>query len=166
MARLVRKGGIEMKLGQVLKKEREKKRLSMEMAASSLGISVENYQEFEAGTSPIEEWGPKLAQIAIKLSVPTSRLISQTGKSTQAAQIDGQCGQLISQRREKRQLSQEAFAQQMGLSVDELQSIERGETPLETYAPHLLRFAELVDQPIFNLFYPCGLPFQQLNDYP
>jgi hypothetical protein len=29
-----------------------------------------------------------------------------------------------------------------------------------------LRFAEMIEQPIFNLFYPCGLPLQELQDYP
>jgi len=27
-------------------------------------------------------------------------------------------------------------------------------------------FAEIIEQPVFNLFYPCGLPFQELDDYP
>jgi hypothetical protein len=44
--------------------------------------------------------------------------------------------------------------------------VESGNSPLEEYAPLLLRFSEVVDQPIFNLFYPCGLPFGQLKDYP
>ena len=25
---------------------------------------------------------------------------------------------------------------------------------------------EMREQPVFNLFYPCGLPFQELDDYP
>jgi hypothetical protein len=50
--------------------------------------------------------------------------------------------------------------------VHELVQIENGESPLETYGSILLRFAEVIDQPIFNLFYPCGLPFQELEDYP
>ena len=45
-----------MKLGDVLKKERERKRLSVEAAAESLGLSPEAYQQLEEGASPIEEW--------------------------------------------------------------------------------------------------------------
>ena len=155
-----------MKLGDVLRKERERKRLTIEDAAAKLSLSVEAYGELEAGASPIEEWGPKLAQIAIKLSTPTSRLISETGKSAQARQRDGQCGQLIRGHRQKRELSQEDLAKQLEWPLEELASVENGSSPLEQYAPLLLRFAETIDQPIFNLFYPCGLPFAQLKDYP
>jgi hypothetical protein len=30
----------------------------------------------------------------------------------------------------------------------------------------LLRFAEAVEQPVFNLLNPCGIPAAQLADYP
>jgi hypothetical protein len=46
------------------------------------------------------------------------------------------------------------------------EQIERGESPLEEFGPLLLRFAELVEQPVFNLFYPCSLPLEKLEDYP
>jgi hypothetical protein len=54
----------------------------------------------------------------------------------------------------------------IGAPVSLIESIESGASPLETYAPLLLAFAELIDQPIFNLFYPCGLPLDKLTDYP
>jgi len=155
-----------MKLGDVLKKEREQKRLTVEDVATKLNLSVEIYRELEAGTSPIEEWGPKLAQIAIKLSTPMSRLISETGKSTQAKQRKGQCGQLIRERREKHEFTQEELARQLQWTSTELESVENGASPLEQYAPLLLQFAEVIDQPVFNLLYPCGLPFAELRDYP
>ena len=25
---------------------------------------------------------------------------------------------------------------------------------------------EMIEQPVFNLFYPCGLPLDKLDDYP
>ena len=155
-----------MKLGDVLRKERERKRLTDEKVAAELGISVHQYTDLEAGNSPIEEWGPKLAKIAIKLSTPTSRLISETGKSAQAKQESGQCGKLIRAHREKRAISHEELATRLELPAEELAFIEGGQTPLEIYAPMLLRFAEVIDQPIFNLFYPCGLPLDKLQDYP
>ena len=155
-----------MKVGEVIRKERERKRLDSEKVANQLGLSVDEYQALEAGGSPVEEWGPKLAQIAIKLSTPTSRLISETGKSTEAKLTNGQCGQLIAKHREHRNLSQEQLGSLLSWPADEVVSIEKGESPLETYAPMLLRFAEVIDQPIFNLFYPCGLTVDKLEDYP
>lgn len=155
-----------MKLGDVLKKERERKKLSQEEVGARLGIPIEQYKEMEEGRSPAEEWGPRLALIAVKLQTPTSRLIAETGKSAQARQVDGQCGKLISSHRERREVSLEELANKIGISVQEMESIESGTTPLEVSGPVLLAFAEIIDQPIFNLFYPCGLPFADLPDYP
>lgn len=155
-----------MKLGDVLKKERERKRLTVDDVAGQVGITVTQYEEMEAGRSPAEEWGPRLALIAIALQTPTSRLISATGKSAEAKQIEGQCGKLISSKREKQEFSQEELAKKLEISHSEMQAIEDGKTPLETYAPILLSYAETISQPIFNLFYPCGLPLEKLTDYP
>ena len=155
-----------MKLGDVLKKERERKKLTIEAVAQKLGIGLEDYQEMEAGSSPAEEWGPRLALIAIKLQTPTSRLIAETGKSADARRVDGQCGKLIKSHREDRELSVEQLAAALEVPVSEVASIEDGASPLETYAPRLLAYAEAIDQPIFNLFYPCGLPLDKLTDYP
>ena len=155
-----------MKLGDVLKKERERKRLKAEDVAARLGIPVAQYLHIEAGESPAEEWGPRLALIAINLQTPTSRLIAETGRSSDARQMEGQCGGVIRSHRERRALSQASLAAKLEIGASELEAIERGESPLETYAPLLLAFAEIVDQPIFNLFYPCGLPLAELSDYP
>ena len=155
-----------MKLGDVLRKERERKKLRTKDVAAHLGIPDDKYTELEAGTSPIEEWGPKLALIAIKLSSPTSRLISQTGMPAQAKQRAGQCGKLIMSRREELGVTREALAKKLDWTVEEVTLVEEGKSPIEEYAPLLLQFAETVAQPVFNLFYPCGLPFDKLNDYP
>ena len=129
-------------------------------------VSVDLYESIERGESQVEEWGPRLAQIAIKLSTPTSRLISETGKAKDAALAVGQCGKLIRKHREKRSLSQQQLAEQLQWQVEQLESVENGESLLESLGPLLLRFAETIEQPIFNLFYPCGLPFGELKDYP
>jgi len=155
-----------MKLGDVLKKERERKKLTAGDVAKRLGLSAEEYDFLEGGASPAEEWGPKLALIAVALKTPTSRLIAETGKSAQARQSEGQCGKLIHSHREKKELSRSSLAEQIGVSEADVGSIESGKTDLEKYAPLLLAFAETVDQPIFNLFYPCGLPLAELTDYP
>lgn len=155
-----------MKLGDVLKKERERKKFTVEDVAQRLGIATEQYLEVEAGNSPAEKWGPRLALIAIKLETPTSRLIADTGKSKDAKQVEGQCGSLIRKHREKRERSIQELAEKIEVSAAEMESIESGKSPLEFFAPLLLGFAETIDQPIFNLFYPCGLPLDKLDDYP
>src|SRR5256885_8981117 len=99
-----------MKLGDVLKKERERKRLTTESIAAGLNIPLDQYLEIEAGDSPVEEWGPQLALIAIKLQTPTARLIAETGKSTEAGRSEGQCGRLIQLHREKRELTRKELA--------------------------------------------------------
>jgi transcriptional regulator with XRE-family HTH domain len=155
-----------MKLGEVLKKERERLKLTPEDVAARLGLSADEYQAMEAGDSPAEEWGPRLALIAISLQVPTSRLIAETGKSAQAKQVEGQCGKLISQHREAKGISKKDLAEKLEIALADVEAIEEGKTPLETYAPLLLAYAEVIRQPIFNLFYPCGLPLDKLTDYP
>jgi transcriptional regulator with XRE-family HTH domain len=155
-----------MKLGDVLRKERERRQLAVEQVAAHLDLPVNEYRDLEAGSSPIEQWAPRLAEIAVALSVPTSRLISETGKSSAAKTDVNQCGRLITLHRQQRELAQEELARKIDIPVSELNSIEAGQSPLEQYAPLLLRFAEVIGQPIFNLFYPCGLRLDQLEDYP
>lgn len=153
-----------MKLGDVLRKERENKGLSVSEVASKLEISEEDYETMEAGESPAETWGPRLAQIAIKLETPTSRLLAESGRFEDTQ--PGQAGNLIRQHRERRELTPEEVAEYAGVSAEEYAKIEAGDSELEIYGPRFLGFAEAIEQPVFNLFYPCGLPFQELDDYP
>jgi transcriptional regulator with XRE-family HTH domain len=155
-----------MKLGDVLKKERVRKKFTVEDICRRLGLAEEEYGQMENGDSPAEEWGPRLALIAIALQTPTARLIADTGKSAQSNQTNGQCGMLIRSHRERRGLTRDQLAEKLGLSPSEIEEIEAGNTPLEFYLPLLLTFAESIEQPIFNLFYPCGLPLNKLTDYP
>lgn len=153
-----------MKLGDVLKKEREKKGLSFEDVASQLGLSTDEYGQIEGGESDAERWGPALAQIAISLETPTSRLLAESGRSADCN--DGQAGGLIKGHRERREKTAAEVAEYAGLSEEEYAGVEAGKSPIEKHGPLLLHFAELIEQPVFNLFYPCGLPFQELDDYP
>ncbi|MGA9771714.1 MAG: helix-turn-helix domain-containing protein [Blastocatellia bacterium] len=155
-----------MKLGELLAKERERRRLTSEDVAVKLGLSAQEYSHIENGASDIERWGPRLAQFAIKLKAPTSRLISENGRSDLAGREAGQCGKLIKRHREQRGLSQQNLAELLEIPLPELVSIENGESQIETYAPLLLRFAELMELPIFNLFYPFGLPLEKVSEYP
>lgn len=162
-----------MKLGDVLKKEREKKGLSFDETAEQLGLSEEDYGKLEGGESPAEEWGPRLAHIAIALETPTSRLLAESGRSADCK--DGQAGELIKGHRERKGFSVEEMVEKIEgtstnglvkITAEEYQEVEAGKSPIETYGPLLLHFAEVIEQPVFNLFYPCGLPFQELDDYP
>lgn len=153
-----------MKLGDVLKKERERKKLSSDETASRLGISQEKYGELEGGGSGAEKWGPLLAKIAIKLETPTSRLLAESGKSADTK--DGQAGELIRKHRERRQKTVDQMAEQLEISKEEYEQIEAGQSGIEEFGPLLLHYAEIIEQPVFNLFYPCGLPLEKLDDYP
>ena len=153
-----------MKLGDVLKKERLNKEITPQAMSASLELPVEDYEKIERGESEAEEWGPILAKIAIKLETPTSRLLAESGKSADV--VKGQCGALIRGHREARSLDQAQVAEYVGLSQADYETVEAGQSPLETYGRIFLGFAEQIEQPVFNLFYPCGLPFQELDDYP
>lgn len=153
-----------MKLGDVLRKERERKKLSFEETAGKLGLAENKYGEMESGSSEAEKWGPLLARIAIKLETPTSRLLADSGKSADTK--PGQAGELIRRHRERRGRSAEEMAQLLEIPREEYEAIEAGKSGIEEYGPLLLHFAELIEQPVFNLFYPCGLPLDKLDDYP
>lgn len=153
-----------MKLGDVLKKEREYKGLSVKEVAEHLGIPQKEWKTMEAGESPAEEWGPRLAQIAIELETPTSRLLADSGRFEDTKK--GQAGKLIQKHRERREKSESEMAEALEISADDYKQIEAGTSDVETYGPRFLGFAEAIEQPVFNLFYPCGLPFQELDDYP
>ena len=153
-----------MKLGDVLKKERVKKDLSVETVAEKLGIPKDEYDSIEAGETPAEAWGPNLAQIAIELETPTSRLLAESGRFADTK--PGQAGALIKGHRERKEKSVAEMAEALSISTEDYEKIEAGESPVEKYGPLFLGFAEAIEQPVFNLFYPCGLPFQELDDYP
>jgi transcriptional regulator with XRE-family HTH domain len=155
-----------VKLGEVLAKERKAKKIEAAEMASRLGVTEEEYARIEAGETSAEEWGPRLAQIAITLEVPTSRLLAESGRFDDTRQEPGQAGNLIRGHRERRARSLEETAEAVGVSVDDYRTIEAGDSEVEKWGPLFLGFAEQIEQPVFNLFYPCGLPFQELDDYP
>jgi hypothetical protein len=139
-----------VKQGEVLMKERERKKLS-----------AEKYRDVEAGNSPAERWGPAIRDLAVALNVPTSRMFAPSGKSADTR--PGQAGELIRKHREARQLSPEQVAEKTGLSAEEYTGIESGSSEIEELGPFFLRFAEVIEQPVFNLFHPFGLPFEKLT---
>lgn len=154
-----------MKQGEVLMKEREKKKLSLEDLAAKLGMPVESYRAVEAGESPAEKWGPVIRDLAVALEVPTSRMFAPSGKVADTR--PGQAGELIRKHREAKGLSADAVAAKAGISAEEYQQIESGTSEIETWGPFFMRFAAEVLDPhfpgvVFNLFHPFGLPFEKL----
>jgi len=154
-----------MRLGDVLRKERERKTLSVETVATSLRLSADEYQALETGSLPIEHWGLKLCRFAIKLKTPTARLISESGRWEDAARETGQCGKLVRRCREQRGFSQQSMSAMVDMTFPDLVALENGKSAAEIYAPLLLGFAQLVNQPIFNLLHPGGLPLEKIDDY-
>ncbi len=155
-----------MKQGEVLMKERERKKLSAEELAQKLEVPLEGYLEIEAGESPAEKWGPLIRELAVTLAVPTSRMFATTGKWSDTR--PGQAGELIRQHRETKGLSPEAVAEKLAISVEEYAEIEAGSSGIEEWGPFFLRFAAEVIDPhfpgvVFNLFHPFGLPFEKLS---
>jgi transcriptional regulator with XRE-family HTH domain len=150
-----------VKLGEVLDLERERRGLSPAEAAGRLGICADEYEALERGASEAETWGPLLAEIAIHLGVPTARLISPTGRAADARA--GGMGSLIRDSREQRGRSADGVAAALGLSAEDYAAVEAGQTPLESWGPLLLAFAEMVGEPVFDLFYPGGIALAALD---
>lgn len=153
-----------MKLGDVLRKEREKCGIAAAAMADQLGMDEDDYLAMEAGASDAEIWAPRMSQVAITLETPTTRLFAETGRAEDTS--FGQAGKLIKAHRERVGVTEEDLAEALGVPLEVYRDIERGESPLEEIGPRLMRFAEVIEQPVFNLTYPCGLPFQELDDYP
>ncbi|MGH2706986.1 MAG: helix-turn-helix domain-containing protein [Actinomycetota bacterium] len=153
-----------MELGSVLRKERERARLSVQAMASRLKLSQEKYEALESGTSLLEQWGTVWGYMSVALKTPMSQLVSPTGKSADVT--PGQTATLIRNSRTKREQSPEEVAEKVGLTTDVCQAIEAGELPqFEDSGLWLLRFAEAIPMPVFNLIYPCGLLFTEIPDY-
>lgn len=150
----------------MLRKESERRKLSVNQIASGIELSAAEYKKLKSGRSEIEEWGPRLGRIAIHLKTPTSRLIDGKGQAGRDGVEERTCGYRIMASRKKAGLSVEETAKLLEIQPAEMTLIESGKSLLETYGPVLLRFAKIVDLPVFNLLYPCGLPLDRLGDYP
>jgi transcriptional regulator with XRE-family HTH domain len=152
-----------MKQGEVLMKERERRKIPAGEMAGKLGLPLDRYLEIEAGDSPVERWGPAIRELAVALGVPTSRMFAPSGKAADTR--PGQAAELIRQHREARQLGAAEVAAKLGISAEEYDRIESGSSEIEEWGPFFLRFAEALENgfPVFNLFHPFGLPFEKLS---
>ncbi|HSU84466.1 MAG TPA: helix-turn-helix transcriptional regulator [Thermoanaerobaculia bacterium] len=152
-----------MKQGEVLMKERERRKISAEEMAGKVGLPLDRYLEIEAGNSPAERWGPAIRDLAVALQVPTSRMFATSGKSADTK--PGQAAELIRGHREAHKLSAADVAGKMGITPEEYDQVESGGSEIEEWGPFFLRFAESLENgfPVFNLFHPFGLPFEKLS---
>ncbi|HEY2292161.1 MAG TPA: helix-turn-helix transcriptional regulator [Thermoanaerobaculia bacterium] len=152
-----------MKQGEVLMKERERRKISPEEMAGKVGLPLDRYLDVEAGNSPAERWGPAIRELAVALQVPTSRMFATSGKSADTR--PGQAAELIRGHREARKLDAADVAGKMGVSPEEYAQVESGSSEIEEWGPFFLRFAESLENgfPVFNLFHPFGLPFEKLS---
>jgi transcriptional regulator with XRE-family HTH domain len=153
-----------VKLGDVIRKEREKHGLAPSDLAREVGLEPDAFAAIERGESPLEQWAPHWAQLAIQLELPMSRLVAESGRAEDARA--GELGKRVRAAREARGLSPEQLATAAEIPPAEYTRIEAGDSPLEEWAPRLLRCAQVIDEPVFNFLYPCALPFQTLDDYP
>ena len=150
-----------MKFSEVLKREREKRDISPESAAEGMGLSLDEYMEFENDNDQIaEEWANNLVDIAIELEVPTSRLLSKTGKSKDIEKDE--CGKQIVYQREnshkKKTISD--IIGRLEMTQAEYAEIENCNSPIEKYGPLYLAFAELMDIPVINILCPEAIPYK------
>ena len=143
--------------------ERKKFGLGVDELARRIGASEADVRELEAGAEAAESWGAALAEIAVALGVPMSRFVAETGRA--ADYQAGSCGRLTRSRREERGLSIDQLAASSGVSREMLSALESGTSPAERWLPILLGVAQALDQPLFNFFYPYGVPLRELDAY-
>ena len=155
-----------MTIGEVLRTARTRRAIPAAEMASRVGLTLEEYAPLEADATSLERSAMTLADLAVHLKIPLSRLVSPTGRADGAAQTAGQCGRLVQARRETLGLDLDQLAALVGTTVTALREIESGASAVERDGPTLLRCAEAVEEPVFNLVFPCGLPLSVLETYP
>jgi len=137
-------------IGSRMALERERLKLSQEEVAQTLRVTLAEYAQIEAGTSPMEHWLPILGHVAVRTGRPTSRFISPaTGKASEAK--EGAVGPTMRSVRENKKLTPVQVLEGLGgVTAEHLGQIESGRSGLERYSIVLLAFANLTNVPIFN----------------
>ena len=79
-------------------------------------------------------------------------------------------GDVLRKEREMRrgdmQRIEEVWTDMRPLSMDVIKAIEAGEhDEFEQAAALIAGYCQAFDIPVSQIFYPCGLPFQELDDY-
>lgn len=75
-------------------------------------------------------------------------------------------GHIVAQERQRKGLSATEVASRLGLTDREYEALEAGEHgTLEEIAMLLVNFNEIIEGQVNQLFYPCGLPFSEVQSY-
>src|SRR5262249_43583036 len=143
--------------------ERTRYGISRDVLADRLKVPVSELDALETGVEPAEAWGVTLADLAVALGVPISRFIAETGRPEDYQ--PGNCGRLARDWRERCGLSLDQLVAKSGIAREQLDELERGTSPAERWLPRLLGIAQALDQPLFNFFYPYGVPLKELDAY-
>lgn len=99
-----------------------------------------------------EPWMLAVTRMARLLRVRASELISSTGFSREC--VEGRCGPLLRTIRSARGLTLIGAANASGLTPSTYLEIECGSSTMETHAPVLLRLAEALNVPLYDLLAP------------
>ncbi len=83
---------------------------------------------------------------------------------------DVKLGDVLKKERENRGFGldriEEVWTDMRPLSLRKIQEIESGESEEFEHAAALVAaYAKAFDIPVSQLYYPCGIPFQELDDY-
>ncbi len=74
-------------------------------------------------------------------------------------------GSVLLKERKRSKIAPDEMARRLGIPNTEYMLIESGESPLEKYVELILNFSQVIDRPVSSLYYPCGLPFRDLDNY-
>lgn len=158
-----------MHLGAVIHRERTGNGISRtgerstDEFARRVACTPAELEQLERGEHPAERWFPVLCEAAVRLEIPVGLLVAPDGQSHS---LDDRIGARLLAARVRQGLSTEAMAQSLCLSLDEYVGLEGGHAPLEASGRLMLRIAEALEQPLFNLYMPCGVSYRDLDSYP
>ena len=76
-------------------------------------------------------------------------------------------GDVLKKEREMQGMSSSAMASKVGVSAEQYAQIEAGsDASFEAAAALVANFAKALKYPgVDGLYYPCGIPFQEVEDY-
>jgi transcriptional regulator with XRE-family HTH domain len=154
-----------MRLATLIAQERKRAGLSVDALAARAGVMPADVQALEGGAPQAETWGARFADLAIALEVPISRLIAESGRA--ADHRPGDCGRLVAAWRAKKARALDETAAAAGMTTGDLRALESGldeARGADRWMPVLLAVAQAVDQPLFNFFYPYGVPLRELEE--
>jgi hypothetical protein len=125
------------------------RRISGEQRDALAEVLETTRRDDDTGTILGERWPAALARLAVAYGIPVAWLISETGAPDDA--VEGGCGAQLRRWRGRSRLSIADAAVIAGLSVPDYAGLESGRSAAESGAVALLRLAEAMDVPLFDL---------------